>query len=798
MAFVDKSWQDIFSGFRVPEIYGIRDQIKEKSVNKKHELKALVGERYRDLLHTADTITSMEQVVGQEDAMLSQLCGIQHHSQWSTEEANIGRYMETRAANDQAGRFLVKSIIQLVKRELQVWSNYTLIARSLYLGQLLDSNRTIGQLTQQFGAKLESELFQNNYIGAASPLDMFMAYMLVSGKPPGKIHLHLLESRQARIEELAGQQTCSGLVECLKLIGSTLYLGDQTFGKNQLHRLAVQQVDVYSLLDAPEFTGHPELNIKKVRKLLSTAIQTASSIPPSCLEGIEGKGRPTKQSREAFESLDWAFVRKVTNTLSDKLDDIFRPVGELSQLISLYHDVLELLRDAQIMRQLVKTDATWFNGVFQEKWTNRFTEIVRQEVQVLLDSVIGKVISVIDGMDERPQNTNLFGHDSLFLSIPLSEPSLSEVFGCLEDFGNDRVGDIASVAHVCEEWYDTVVGLKNRVSEFAKLRAFVTVDSSDVDVQEDDDEKWRIEAESIISARTNQFTELIDNECALVYGRVLKALEKHAKLDDIRGLAFVIKCVLVVDEVTCRFECEPASQDLLQMTYRELAEQVAAKVTVGDYELTYLRIGWDVVSGTPYPTCPSLTLLSNLSGFVRTITDLLGHDNLIWRYRDGAHEMRSAVVKQLLMRLDEASTKIEHNIGENRTSEISTADENNTAAISNTDQKATIEISTADQNATTEISDDRRDEQQNEATPEDGSQNSKANESNESNGSDGSTGVWETVLLQVYADKTFIRMLFDQPIDQRVGSISKATEDAIRTNMKNMVSRTRLLYSPLV
>lgn len=177
------SWQDAFIKFTVPEIRQLNDQLRDLSVSKKQELRDLVGNRYKDMLKTADIIISMNDLVTHEDEALSDLVTNESYTSWDSHESHFLNFNNSVIPTDgvvastknntinhpyntkniqtnktrhlylqnQSISHLFSATLSFVKRHLNhtdiyVYEdnhpqNFLLIARSLWLVELLLAHR---------------------------------------------------------------------------------------------------------------------------------------------------------------------------------------------------------------------------------------------------------------------------------------------------------------------------------------------------------------------------------------------------------------------------------------------------------------------------------------------------------------------------------------------------------------------------------------------------------------------------------------------------------------------------------
>lgn len=250
------NWEEAFIKYSVPELRTLNGQLTELAYSKKTELRDLVGNRYRDMLKTADIIISMNDVVTKEDNALSDLTTNSKYTSWDSHESNFSTFHTTlfpgifssgkkvlfkqhkvdiRQAYLQglAVSHLLKSIIPFIRRHLNDKKlydygsvqphNFLIISRSLRLARLLLSHgqnyfdttnqghkllakytSEVDTLSKQFEDIITSLLLNgeaNDLLPSSSYNSLFLAYAHFNGSTPMNVLEKLLDSRLKFIKE---------------------------------------------------------------------------------------------------------------------------------------------------------------------------------------------------------------------------------------------------------------------------------------------------------------------------------------------------------------------------------------------------------------------------------------------------------------------------------------------------------------------------------------------------------------------------------------------------------------------
>lgn len=86
------NWEEIFEKYSIHEIRSLNVQLGALADSKQQELRQVVGNRYKDMLKTADMIISMNDLVTQEDAALSDLVTKESHTSWYNHEKQFLKF----------------------------------------------------------------------------------------------------------------------------------------------------------------------------------------------------------------------------------------------------------------------------------------------------------------------------------------------------------------------------------------------------------------------------------------------------------------------------------------------------------------------------------------------------------------------------------------------------------------------------------------------------------------------------------------------------------------------------------
>lgn len=720
---IDK-WQDAFVEYSVPEIQQLNARLKEHVTAKKLELRDLVGNRYRDMLKTADIILAMNETISKEDDALSDLCTAGKYSAWATHAASIAKFTDpsnSRSLTTQSTEKLLGAVIMLIRRHLRVYNaesygeikyhqDHVLIARGIWLGKLLlhEAKESMGK-RRYLSTKAELDNIQKNFMETVNLLlmkgegfdsiafpsynNLFLADSILNQCNPTETLDKTLSSRLEHISsQLDGiERPEETLPHILKLISGTFSIAKLGFQKNSLYRLILQQTEVYSLLDSPEFVGKAELNMNRYKRWLPESITSKRAFPASCSESMSNSTRSNTKSNVAMTQLLNSFGHNVAKILSEKLSTIFDSIYDLHTLVELYRNVLLLVQDISSLRNLSLSEendddeTSFYRATFLPLWVKRFNEIIETEINKLLsteESLSAIHTKILDNSITR--GNTLSTTDYIFSPEFLSDSTSAKgadyaniLIDALSDFASGSIGDIKDISHEYKMWLNSISSIQAHIEEIGKMKGHLSIryDNSsslkEIDVALDDDEDdeesaefWRRTEKKVISTNYAFFKEHASKSLTNVHKEMLKRVQKLSEVNgkNTRGLVLLLRAVLLLEshfQSLAPVEKE-SSHRFVMNAYSILADCVVETILKPlDVELYRTdakeRQLW--INGV-CPSGPSLYILDYLSKFIRNLMGEVGHDELLWCNEDGLQVLRQKVGLELLSKLNETASAI--------------------------------------------------------------------------------------------------------------------------------------------
>lgn len=844
MALSDiKKWQDAFVNYSVPEIFQLNTQLRTHVTAKKQELRDLVGNRYRDMLKTADIILEMNDLVGKEDESLSELCTSHRYSAWATHGQNVKKFLKFSERIDAVEGLLVR-VVSFVKRHgrtIRKNQHYVLVARSIWLAHVLLDNLNgsittidtrklqqlkadVDQVESVFSKTIESLLIKGEATESIiSYNNLFLAYCILNKVSTAEALQSMLVGRLKFITHQSELFEKPEVVfpRTLQHISNVYRIVKAGYKKNALTKQIYQQTEVFSLLDSPEFVNQAELRIEKFKLHLPSDIQSLRAFPAACFDDITNSGRGSSKTLTLLTNSLKDFGQKISKVLNDNLPSMLNQIDDLHRIVELYREVLVLVQDTESLRKLSiagesdEDDETFYRSVFWPLWTKRFNEIVETEINKLLNTE-NKLLSIHGNLVEQNNNVDIApaSSDFIFGKNFLSDFSNAKgtdyaniLIQSLSSFANGSVGDVKLISDEYKLWIKSVSTIQSHVEEVSKMKALLSgnylsstsdeidndgkraaVNDFSDDGDEDDYESaefWRRTEKKLISTNHSVFSQHITKSLTNVHSEMLSkivAVSKTNKINNLRAFVLVLRAVMLLDSHFQNLDTTldaTASESFVVSVYKRLGDTIAKDLDAIDFDLYKEEEG---------ENGPSLYILEYVAKLVKYLTDVLGDDELLWSNAKFTGILRervgSGIIKELT-RIDKAL---------NEKTELVSKDKESVNSNNKTDTDSTEEPSVQESEA--KRKDDTADETSSEANDQDAGLESVAEpEVSESLDTESSVKNEEPKLFSRAAvDYKYISLLLG--VTDPYFSDSAATVVDEKT-LVDIVKRTRILYLPL-
>lgn len=852
MALSDiKKWQDAFINYSVPEIFQLNTQLRTHVTTKKQELRDLVGNRYRDMLKTADIILEMNDLVGKEDESLSELCTSHRYSAWATHGQNVKKFLKFSERVDAVEGLLIR-VVSFVKRHgrtIRKNQHYLLVARSIWLAHVLLDNLNgsittldtrklqqlkadVDQVEAAFSKTIECLLLKGEATESIiSYNNLFFAYCILNKMSTAEALQSMLAARLKFITHQSELLENPEVVfpRTLQHISNVYRIVKAGYKKNALTRQIYQQTEVFSLLDSPEFVNQAELRIEKFKSHLPSDIQSLRAFPAACSDDIINSGRGSSKTSTFITNSLKDFGQKISKVLNDNLPSMLNKIDDLHRMVELYREVLMLVQDTESLRKLSldgesgEDDETFYRSVFWPLWTKRFNEIVETEINKLLNtenklfSIHGNLVEQKNNVETAPASSDfIFGKNFLSdFSNAKGTDYANILIQSLSSFANGSVGDVKPISDEYKLWIKSVSTIQSHVEEVSKMKALLSgnylsstsdeidndgkraaVNDFSDDGDEDDYESaefWRRTEKKLISTNHSVFSQHITKSLTNVHSEMLAkivAVSKTNKTDNLRAFVLVLRAVMLLDSHFQNLDTTldaTASETFVMSVYERLSDTIAKDLDAIDLDLYKEEEG---------ENGPSLYILEYVAKLVKHLTDVFGDDELLWNNAKFTNILRervgSGIIKELT-RIDKAWNEKTELVSKDKESLQDSVNSNNKTDTERTEESFVQESDSKDES---KRKDDTADETSTETNDQDaGLEPVTEPEVPESLATESS--------VEKEEPKPFSRAVVDYKyISLLLGVTDPYLSDATATvveekTLVDIVKRTRILYLPL-
>ncbi|CAN6631308.1 hypothetical protein TRVA0_013S00716 [Trichomonascus vanleenenianus] len=587
------SWEDLFRQYTVGEVRYLNQALVGQSETKMHDLRALIGGRYKDLLSLSDTIDEMDRLSLDEDEKLSRLCSLKHYSLWSAGVSNSGRFGDPRQPEkrrkleDRAVAGMLHNVLVFLEFEVHKPQTTSLvaIARGFRLAKELASGERPAKLTRlesAFSSLLERHFDMENPSEHSAPVDMFIATMLFHEMSPKECLDYFMSHRLSLIKNTLDRSEESGsdLLRGLKLASSTLDIIYQAYRNPKLVTKQLRHHrDVYKLVETPELVDKIELDIVKYRQWLPERIQKADSVPLKCLEEEEEEKKKKKTTTK--EPVTTEFASKVHSIFALRLEKAGLG-GDLGSLISLYRSVIEIFRDFKLLRrELVDGGDPWLDAKFRPKWIEQVQAVLDEGVTVNKNMISDTINSASPGAAGKSPFDDTM--------IEPTEKNLALIFASLEDHNVGRVGGWRELAVEFENWKQQIEYTIGDLENINKIKSVASALGYNSNAGDDDDEDdgdtdydedlipWTRKETETIGKIYTQFTSYLESSVGQAGKAVVGEL---GELDgDLAIKSFKLHGYLLADYHLGRiYKGEIVAEKVIGQLYRDVAAKLCEEI----------------------------------------------------------------------------------------------------------------------------------------------------------------------------------------------------------------------------
>ncbi|KAK9240583.1 hypothetical protein V1525DRAFT_353788 [Lipomyces kononenkoae] len=467
------SWTSVFENYPPPQVRVIAFQVGNEAQAKREQLRSLVGESYRDLLSTADTIIDMNgtaQVMEERFRTLATSCGSKIvRSRAETRDA-LAKAFRDRDATTKTSVAIVKimndlchtieillrtpSLILTAAKLLLVVKELAASTGSLESSRMNGIDSRLSRLEARYFRCVDSILSStvSSYI-----IDALVSYSLYTSSSPSGTLSYFLAARSKQLENLLAQTTSDSLLSALAVMDFTI-TSTKTLFANQFNRALTRATILPALSDA-EFRKLPHIDFwflkkwcpKHILEFVPMAVQDAAGSPIDVMTSLTSF---QVSSMSSFET----GIRRVITMISR--DSTVTSQNRIESLLTLRRTIFESLIERPVVRSLLLSkDITW-----ESLWFPTLKSLCNMHLNatVAIADQLSEIVSNADGpVAVKSESNPVSLWDDAWMTFDISRGGLdfrSAVTALIE--GN--AGDCGDILVSLKSWW-------NGINEVRKL-----------------------------------------------------------------------------------------------------------------------------------------------------------------------------------------------------------------------------------------------------------------------------------------------------------------------------------------
>lgn len=464
MSIVDLSTNQLFVTYTVEEIRKLEKETRAEIETKKEDLRQMVGERYRDLIEAADTITEMKNCSGK---IVQSIQNMQKHcvnlqKTHSTKGISLSPKKAARSESQSSGFYAIASQTKLLLDiPEKIWSDIEsgdhLHATQLYLlachiVSSLQLDTTTHQSTQllkwfpvlsrQWAAicHFKPSILQScrNVLKNGLASDMVIAkalcsIMLLEDSSPRQVFTEFLLARKNAVHQAFSSSQFDASVK------------KQVCGVTNLIKLTLRQIHaVFYHQEGAEMTEGEESNL--LLKVLTEATSTAGGetiLAEELTAGTFTKHLPTSITdfhpslRSSASPIAATYLQDCVsqwietciNDVHDGISKLLSYVASIRGLTSIRDAVWELLQESEdvpdlskISKKVLGRSLCLWGEFVRPLFLTRIEAIIQDSLDQTLTNSHQLVIQASQDMDSSPADLDVAAHTWKEISTDLPSP----------------------------------------------------------------------------------------------------------------------------------------------------------------------------------------------------------------------------------------------------------------------------------------------------------------------------------------------------------------------------------------
>ncbi|KAK9432537.1 hypothetical protein V1505DRAFT_323193 [Lipomyces doorenjongii] len=468
------SWTLVFENYPPPQVRVVAFQVRNEAQAKREQLRSLVGESYRELLSTADTIIDMNDTVKEMEERFRTLatgCSSKIVRSRAEKREALAKAFSDRDMTAKMSIAIVKimndlclSIETLLRSPelILTVSKLLLVVKALAASASLASVSWIGFMVARLST-LESRYFRCvaailRSTVSSNILDALVSYSLVTSSSPSATLSYFLDTRTNQLENLFAQTTPDTLLTALGVLDFTITT-TKTLFPNQFSRALTRATILPSLNDA-EFRKLPHIDFsllsdwcpKEILEFIASAAQDPADSPIDVVQSLTAF---QVSSISAFETGTRDVIKMIS---SDSRTGTSQK--QIESLLSLRRAIFENLIERPVVRPLLLSkDVTW-----EAEWFPTLKSLCNTYLNatITIAEALSEIVSNADAAATKSESNPVSLWDDAWMTFDISRGAL--------DFRSAVTALIDGNASVCgnilvslQSWWDGIDAVRRLV-----------------------------------------------------------------------------------------------------------------------------------------------------------------------------------------------------------------------------------------------------------------------------------------------------------------------------------------------
>ncbi|KAK9368492.1 hypothetical protein V1509DRAFT_639612 [Lipomyces kononenkoae] len=461
------SWTSAFENYPPPQVRVIAFQVRNEAQAKREQLRSLVGESYRDLLSTADTIIDMNdtaQVMEERFRTLATSCGSKIvRSRAETRDA-LAKTFRDRDVTTKTSVAVVKimndlyhtieillrtpSLILTVAKLILVVKELAASTDSLASSRIDGINSRLSTLEARYFRCVDVILHGTV---SSNILDALVSYSLYTSSSPSRTLSYFLATRSKQLETLLAHTTSDSLLSALVVIDFTI-TSTKTLFTNQFSR-ALTRATILPALSDSEFRKLPHIDFrfltnwcpKRILEFVPVAAQDAAGSPLNVMASLTAFQASSISSFETGVRNVIAMISRDSTVTSQK---------RIEKLLTLRRTIFESLIERPVVRQLLLSkDVTW-----ESEWFPTLKSLCHMHLNATVD-IADRLSEIVGNVDSpvavKSESNPVSLWDDAWMTFDISRGALdfrSAVTALIE--GN--AGDCGDILVSLKSWWSSI------------------------------------------------------------------------------------------------------------------------------------------------------------------------------------------------------------------------------------------------------------------------------------------------------------------------------------------------------